>query len=65
MIAVTGAFLYILFSRYLVLDERHFSSDILVPFPDSSNWCVSLLIRCAVLELFLSRNIRKSFFTDI
>ena len=24
-------------SRYLVLAERHFSSDILVPFPDSRN----------------------------
>ena len=28
---------HILLSRYLVLVERHFSSDILVPFPDLCN----------------------------
>ena len=30
-------FYHFLFSRYLDLAERHFLSDILVPFPDSSN----------------------------
>ena len=30
-------FYHFLFSRYLDLTERYFSSDILVPFPDSSD----------------------------
>ena len=30
-------FYHFLFSRYLGLTKRHFSSDILVPFPDSSD----------------------------
>ena len=30
-------FYHFLLLRYLVLAERHFSSDILVPFPDSRN----------------------------
>ena len=33
----TVPFYHFLFSRYLDLTKRHFSSDILVPFPDSSN----------------------------
>ena len=31
----TVSFYHFSFSRYLELAERHFSSDILVPFPDS------------------------------
>ena len=33
----TVPFYHFLFSRYLDLTERHFSSDILVPFPDLSD----------------------------
>ena len=32
---VTVSFYHFLFLRYLELAERHFLSDILVPFPDS------------------------------
>ena len=33
----TVPFYHFMFSRYLDLTERHFSSDILVPFPDLSD----------------------------
>ena len=41
----TVSFYHFLFSRCLGLTKRHFSSDILVPFPDSSDLysCVLLL----------------------
>ena len=35
LVLFTVSFYHFLFSRYLELAERHFSSDILVPFPDS------------------------------
>ena len=37
LVLFTVPFYHFLFSRYLDLTKRHFSSDILVPFPDSSN----------------------------
>ena len=37
LVLFTVPFDYFLFLRYLVLAEHHFSPDILVPFPDSSN----------------------------
>ena len=37
LVLFTVPFYHFLFLRYLVLAERHFSSDILVPIPDSSN----------------------------
>ena len=33
----TGPFYHILFSRYLDVTKRHFSLDILIQFPDSSD----------------------------
>ena len=35
LVLFTVSFYHFLFSRYLELAERHFWSDILVPFPDS------------------------------
>ena len=37
LVLFTVPFYHFLFSRYLGLTKRHFSSDILVPFPDSSD----------------------------
>ena len=37
LVLFTVPFYHFLFSRYLDLTKRHFSSDILVPFPDSSD----------------------------
>ena len=37
LVFYTVLFYHFLFLRYLVLVQRHFSSDILVPFPDSKN----------------------------
>ena len=37
LVLFTVPFYHFLFSRYLDLKERHFSSDILVPLPDSSD----------------------------
>ena len=37
LVLFTVPFYHFLFSRYLFLTGRHFSSDILVPFPNSSN----------------------------
>ena len=37
LVLFTVPFYNFLFSRYLGLIKRHFLSDILVPFPDSSN----------------------------
>ena len=37
LVLFTVHFYHFLFSRYLSLTKRHFLSDILVPFPDSSN----------------------------
>ena len=53
-------FYHYLFSRYLVLADRHFSSDILVPFPDSCNLCSCDpdQIRCIASQLhFLLRKV--------
>ena len=37
LVLFTVPFYHFLFSRYLGLTKRHFLSDILVPFPDSSD----------------------------
>ena len=37
LVLFTVPFYHVLFLRYLVLPERHFLSDNLVPFPDLSN----------------------------
>ena len=37
LVLFTVPFYHVLFSRYLGLTKRHFSSDISVPFPDSSD----------------------------
>ena len=37
LVLFTVPFYHFLFLRYLVLAERHFLSDILVPFPDLCN----------------------------
>ena len=37
LVLFTVPFYHFLFSRYLGLTKRHFSSDIFVPFPDSSD----------------------------
>ena len=37
LVLFTVLFYHFLFSRYLGLSKHHFSSDILVPFPDSSD----------------------------
>ena len=47
LVLFTVPLYHFLFLRYLVLAERHFSSDILVPFPDSSN-----LYSCAYVPTF-------------
>ena len=39
LVLFTLCFYHFLFSRYPGLSKRHFSSDILVPFPDSSDFC--------------------------
>ena len=39
LVIFTVSFYHFLFSRYLELAERHFSSVILVPFPDSGVLC--------------------------
>ena len=38
LVLFTVPFYYIVLSRYLGLTKRHFSSDILVPFPDLSDF---------------------------
>ena len=51
LVLFTVPFYHFLFSRYLGLTKRHFSLDILVPFPDSSDLysheCTYLALLCA------------------
>ena len=51
LVLFTLPFYHFLFSRYLDLTERHFSSDILVPFPDSSDFVLGKTHSPRILQL--------------
>ena len=63
MIALRIRFLSFLISRYLDLTERHFLSDILVPFPDSSDLYIRvLLVKLPQIQFYLSIAFGPTFF---
>ena len=59
LVLFTVPFYHFLFSRYLEFAERHFSSDILVPFPDSG----VLYSRDNLFRIYGTGNISPRSFT--
>ena len=62
LVLFTVPFYHFLFLRYFVLAEHYFSSDILVPFPDSSNLSKvtqNLKIRVYSMQNFLKLDRKK------
>ena len=62
LVLFTVPFYHFLFSRYLGLTKRHFSSDILVPFPDLSDLYNLDVQRQHLVIFFVSFG---SFFCDL